>query len=523
MDRLGEAKGVLQLCSLLGRRFDYRLLRSVSRTENEEALKLDLQRIVNAEFLYQEGAIPESVYRFKHVLMQETARNSLLNSTRIELHAHVAEVIEAEFPEYAERNPALLGYHYAEGGQPVKAVNYLTVACKRSLEVFAMREAVDQAQRGLDTLARLPQTKDRDATEILLLSMLGKGLLALHGYADARVEENFTRALELSESLEESPEIFQILVGLWMYFFIGGESDDALMVAQRLVKLADADNSPAKSLQAYYCAGYSRYRMAEYEAGRRDIEHALTFASEDGDFSVVSASGDDTRVHAHCVIAHVLWHLGKEDLAQQHLADSIAMAAEEDNPWGSAYVSFIAAWHCMLRRDHVEAAEYAARTIAIAEEKSFRFWLLVGTFIRVWSSCEAGQSGSEEARAERLQKMEVTLESFLSSGAVFGSTSLGLQIAEDLASAGELDRAETWLNRVKSIVETTGERNYDADVPRIQGRIAAARGDTAKAVTLYEAAEKSATDKGSRALARRAASDKASLSDQLKTVQEVND
>ena len=94
IDRLGVAKPLLQICSLLGRRFDYELLKAVSQTENETALREELRAIVNAEFLFQKGAVPDSTYRFKHILMQETAHSSLLKSTRIDLHEHVAETLE---------------------------------------------------------------------------------------------------------------------------------------------------------------------------------------------------------------------------------------------------------------------------------------------------------------------------------------------------------------------------------------------------------------------------------------------
>jgi class 3 adenylate cyclase/tetratricopeptide (TPR) repeat protein len=507
IDRLGDAKPVLQLCSLLGRKFDYKLLCAVSQTENEAALREGLRAIVNAEFLFQEGAVPDSVYRFKHVLVQETAASLLLKTTRTELHAHVAKIIETEFPKRADRKPGLLAFHYGEGGQLDQSVKYWMIACKKSLEVFAMQEAIEQAESGLHVIASMPESRERDSAEFRLRSMHGKGLLTLHGYADNRVEETFTRALELSQSLEDAPEIFPVVVGLWMYFVIGGEAEHALVVARRLVRIASEDPSPAKSLQAHYCVGHSLYRLGRYAESREELRCALSFSSKDADFASESASADDTRVHVRSVLAHVLWHLGDEESSLENIRMALEMAEAEQNPWGIEFASFMSAWLNMLRHEPAEAAEHADRTIAIAAEKGFKFWLAVGTFMSTWASHDAGRSAPPGAAEERLENFEKTLNGFLASGAVNGTTSLGLQVAEDMVSAGNAERAGYWLQKVREIIENTGERSFAADVLRVEGRLALLRGNSADAESLFEAARAAAEDVGSIGIVRRADSD----------------
>ena len=73
MDNLGTAKPLLQLCSLLGREFEFDLLLAVSGANDVESLKDELNTLVNAEFLYQTGTPPQSSYTFKHILMQSAA------------------------------------------------------------------------------------------------------------------------------------------------------------------------------------------------------------------------------------------------------------------------------------------------------------------------------------------------------------------------------------------------------------------------------------------------------------------
>src|SRR6185369_11715403 len=110
LDRLAPVKGSAQLGVTLGREFSYALLQAVSPWE-DDALRHGLQQLVTAEFLFEEGAPPHANYRFKHALVQESAYQSLLKSTRQQYHQRTAQVLEERFPETVETQPELLAYH----------------------------------------------------------------------------------------------------------------------------------------------------------------------------------------------------------------------------------------------------------------------------------------------------------------------------------------------------------------------------------------------------------------------------
>jgi predicted ATPase len=92
LDRLGAAKGVAQLGATLGREFSYELLQAVSPV-NATALQQALQQLVDAELLYQRGLPPQATYLFKHALIQDTAYQSLLKSTRQKYHSQIAQIL----------------------------------------------------------------------------------------------------------------------------------------------------------------------------------------------------------------------------------------------------------------------------------------------------------------------------------------------------------------------------------------------------------------------------------------------
>ena len=64
-----------------------------------------MNKLVEAEILYQRGIGEQARYFFKHALIQDTAYQSLLKSTRQQYHQQIAQVLEERFPDQKKTNP----------------------------------------------------------------------------------------------------------------------------------------------------------------------------------------------------------------------------------------------------------------------------------------------------------------------------------------------------------------------------------------------------------------------------------
>ena len=84
----------------------------------------------------------------------------------------------------------------------------------------------------------MPESVDRGNTEVTVRMMRGRALVATRGYDDPDVEHNFIEALALCEQIGDPPELFPLLVGLWMNFFISNELEHSHALARRLVRIA---------------------------------------------------------------------------------------------------------------------------------------------------------------------------------------------------------------------------------------------------------------------------------------------
>jgi predicted ATPase len=71
-------------------------------------LQHELGRLIEAELLYQRGLLPRATYVFKHALIQATAYESLLKSTRQQIHQKVAQQLVEMFSDMVETQPELV-------------------------------------------------------------------------------------------------------------------------------------------------------------------------------------------------------------------------------------------------------------------------------------------------------------------------------------------------------------------------------------------------------------------------------
>jgi predicted ATPase len=201
LDQLPTAeKRLLQVAAVIGPEVPWPVLHTLMG-QTEDVLQHGLQRVQAAELLYEIHVVPYPLYTFKHALVQEAAYQSLLRSTRQQLHQQVAQVLEAQFPDMVETKPELLAHHYTEAGVPEQAIPYWQHAGQRAIARSANQEAIRHLTKGLDVLAALPETPERTQHELTLSITLAAPLLMVKGYAAPEVARVYSRVQQVCRHL----------------------------------------------------------------------------------------------------------------------------------------------------------------------------------------------------------------------------------------------------------------------------------------------------------------------------------
>ncbi len=215
LDRLGPAKELAQIGAAIGREFSHELLAAVA-CKPEAKLEMELESLIRAGLLFRQGVPPDTMYLFKHALVQDAAYGLLLRELRRHLPARIAETFESKFSEIAENKPELLARHCAEAGNIERAAALWGKAGQRSAQRSALVEASEQLRRALDLIATLPSTPALRRDEIKFQVELITPLLHVRGYAAPETRAAVERArllIEQAEALGEPPEDPLLLLG----------------------------------------------------------------------------------------------------------------------------------------------------------------------------------------------------------------------------------------------------------------------------------------------------------------------
>ena len=266
-----DTKEVLQLGSVIGREFDHKLLKQITKLPEEDLLS-HLAALKDSELLYERGIYPDSTYVFKHALTQESIYQSLLKNTRRKCHQTIAVTLEEHFPETAESQPETLGHHFTEAGLAKPAVPYWQMAGEIAVRYSANIEAVDHLTKGLELLKTLPETPERIRQEIHLLLSMGSAYIAFKGNATPEVEESYSRARELCQEQGETTQLFHALRGLFSYYFFRAELKTAHELGEHLLHLAQSTKDPALIMQAHYSVLATSFYLGDLDSAHTHLE-----------------------------------------------------------------------------------------------------------------------------------------------------------------------------------------------------------------------------------------------------------
>jgi class 3 adenylate cyclase/tetratricopeptide (TPR) repeat protein len=312
LDRLATARAVAQLGAVLGREFAYELIRAVAPMD-EATVQRGLAQLVDAELLYQRGRPPQARYLFKHALIQETAYQSLLKSTRQQFHQQSAQALAAQFPEIVETQPELIARHYTEAGLTEQAIPSWQRAGQQARQRSANLEAVQHLTTGLALLATLPDTPARAQQEIDLQMALGPALMATKGPAAPAVEQTYARARALCAQVGDTPQLLPTLWGLCRFYRARGALPTAWELGEQLYRLAQGAVAPTHLLEAHDALGSTLFHLGEYAAAQTHLEQGIALTDPEAQQALALHHDVAPGVTCLAYAANILWCPGLSD------------------------------------------------------------------------------------------------------------------------------------------------------------------------------------------------------------------
>ena len=513
LDRLGAAKETAQLAAAIGREFSFSWLASVSARSGIE-LKADLRQLVEAEFLYQRGRPPKSTYTFKHALVQDNAYESMLRTVRVQIHRGLAEALLEEFPEVAAGKPELVAQHFGAAGEIAQAVQWYGKAGESAVQRSANAEAMHHFHKALELMRGLPQYKDgpREMREMELGFQLGMGqaLTNSRGYAAPEVAEVYGRAHTLVGGLGDSPQRFPVLWGLWVFYQTRSQLDRAVELAERLMQLApgilEHTGDDGMLLEAHASLGATHFVRGEFTESLEHLLEAASMYDAEKHHPHAYMFGHDPGVFA---LAHVGWTLtfmGRVDEGLFRSQQSVQLAEKLGHPNSLALALHFAAAVHQLRGEPKEALARSDAQVKLAGEEVLPFWMAGGQIWRGWAELVGGNP-------EGFGGIMAGMGMWRGIGAELVVPHFLALVTQAHLDNGAVDAAAGAVEEALGSLERSNERYFEADLHRLRGEVALARGDADTAKVSFSRALEVADAQGAGLFRLRAAMALAGLGD----------
>ena len=292
--------------------------------------------------------------------------------------------------------------------------------------------AIEMAGDMLDVIAADREPND-DAAELRLRTRLGRALMAVHGY-NLEVEQNFSRALELTESVGTVQDRVPVLRALASYYLQSANIPTALKLGHQLFGIGEELGDEAVELEARGVIASSLLFM-DVDTTLEHLEHVIN-GYDPAKHRIGYQLGPNLGVVARIAAGIMLWAVGKLDSAVQRINDAVEFAAAIDSPYSLTWATYHEGYFAVSRGRFDEVLNASRRLAAVAEEHNYALWqalasVLEGVAITAMGDPETGVSLTEQS---------VTIYQGLAPPPIFWPLVLGLR-ASVHAMAGEMQEA----------------------------------------------------------------------------------
>jgi len=476
IDRLAPVeKDVLQTVAVIGKEFGLGLVREVTGRSDDELMP-SLSALQLAEFIYEQPAIAEVEYTFKHALTQEVAYNSVLQERRKLLHERIASAIERQFASNLDDHLGELARHYSRSNDLTKAFEYMGRAAEQAAHRSAYSEMIVYLENGLALLKGLPESEQRDLDELRLRVTMGPALMAVKGFSSQETRHSCERACELARRRGARSALFAALNYLWAFHYTRGDAKSSLEVSQELMSIAQDVREPGMLKDAYRAMGRALTYTGDLLGARRYLEEALAMDGSSRAWAAGANAGPDADMLCLTGLSEILILLGYPDQALQRAAQAMEVVDSRTDPFSLAMAMTIAAEIHNSRREPDKALEILNRALALCDKHGYPFWTSFAKRMSGWALTLQGQV------KDGIEMMEEEVARFTDTDADMIRYYNLLYTAEAYLKIGEARRATTLIERWQAIREKIAIVLNDAFYHRL-------RGDTLRAANENEAAE----------------------------------
>jgi len=366
IDRLPASdKEVLQTLAVIGMEFPLALVQAVIAKPDDELSRI-LRDLQLAEFIYEQPAVSDVAYIFKHPLTQEVSYNSVLLERRKVLHERIGAAIEMLYPQSIDDHVSELARHYLRGNNFDKAIHFLELAADQAAGRSAMTEADSYLHDAIRLLGKLPPSPTHDTIELGLQTTLGT-LLSWKGFGAPEREEPLKRAYELSQRVTDFNAVLPALFQLVQFYIARMRLDDARELAAKALEKASQTHDPILNATAHYNVGEALFWSGELQKSYVHFNRSRELFDQVAADAVVRAHAFDWWLLSVSFLAAIDLIFGKPASSISWGNRVVPRALASPQPYSKAFGIVTGALSFTIRGAWQQVAEMLSRVYSICE------------------------------------------------------------------------------------------------------------------------------------------------------------
>ena len=397
IDRLEEnLKRIMQVASVIGREFAFRILQAISGMS--EDLKSQLLNLQGLEFIYEKSLFPELEYIFKHALIQEVAYSSLLSNRRKEIHKRIGGAIEELYAENLEEFYEVLAYHYSRSEAFEKACRYLKLSGKKATRSHALWESFAFYKETVELLQRLPQTEEikKELIEVIRSMRTPLGIL---GFPEGSLSF-FQLGERLAKESGDAEQVAAIYSGMGVYYSHMGD----YLTAMRYTEEGFEEARKAQDIELMAPLGYalclSYIGTGRYEKIVHKMPEVINLLEKTGKESDFFTQAVNPYSYICGNSGTALGYLGRFEEGKAYLEKALRNATRLGDPATLGMIQFFYGLLSYIRGDFKAAKEHLEKSIAYGEEAKYPMIIALALCTLGHAHCFLGDPETGRRQAE---------------------------------------------------------------------------------------------------------------------------
>jgi class 3 adenylate cyclase len=450
---------VAHVAAVAGRELTAELVAGAGEIERA-TVDRELDRLVAAEILFRRrGRQRETLFVFRHVLLQQAAYEELVAVDRRAIHGRIADAHLAATPPPP---PELVAHHLAGARRFAEAIGSAGQAAATALARHAMVEAIELFRQSIAWLEQTPASADRDRMEIGLRMQLGALLIATAGYTSPELEASCARAEALCEV---HPDVaMPVKYGLWAVRLMRGgvDLDPLLGWFERVIATSD---DPAELVMAHASLGTHGYVSASYPSARHHLAEAMKHFDPASHRRMVQTYGGAGGFYGHLLTTGVLWQIGESEAAWRHNQEALALARSLDDPYTLTVAVAYDLVQAFATHDPERAERATDEVRSLSERFGFPYFLCTAMVGHGWAQVMRGH------HERGLREIEAGLGGKQAMGLKVYRPYYVAHLIEAALVAGEIDLGLRAVDEALALCRTTVDCMYEPEIMRLRGEL----------------------------------------------------